>query len=154
MQKKAALRTSEHWMNVNVIVLQMKIDFWIVGTVRHSTPFYSPSLPLFHSISQLNEISANFRGCEKGKKPKTFAVLILIQNLNPREREREIERDSNKYMNILSLKRTAAASNCVCGREREGGRECCLRSKLCYAFFMPRQRLRKTYGKARSPLDS
>lgn len=119
MQKKAALRTSEHWMNVNVIVLQMKIDFWIVGTVRHSLPSYSPLLPLpLYKPTKWNQ--REFSGLRKREK----AESIRSFNFNTKFKfERARERDSNKYMNISSLKRTAAASNCVCGKGRESGRE-------------------------------
>jgi len=53
-EKKSKLRTNEHWMNVNVIVLQMKIDFWIVGTLSsrlRSVPAPAPYLSLSLSLS-------------------------------------------------------------------------------------------------------
>lgn len=77
---------------------------------------------------------------------KPFAVRSFNFNTNLNALECASESATQSVVHeYLSLIR-AAGSNAMCVwvsyREKR-----CLRTKVCYAFSMPRQRLRKTYGK-------
>lgn len=115
-KKGRALRASEHWMNVNVIVLQMKIDFWIVGTVRYSLSSPSLPLPLPFFLSLYNQTKWNQRTfwLRKGKKLKRFAFRSFHFNTNLSTLKCESESATQSVVHEYFSLIRAAGSNFMC----------------------------------------